>query len=87
MVSNFDAKIRKKAKYTRDSQDTNHAGRTDSGVACFLLTSRATHVFHHSFSPKLNTTRTLEVITRWEMFQPRSWGLSFDPGNEARAIL
>ena len=77
MVSNFDAKIRKKAKYARDSEDTHRAGSTDNGVARFRLISCETHVFHHAFSPKLDTTRTLEVITRWEMFQPRSRGLSF----------
>ena len=39
MVSNFDAKIRKEAKYTPDSEDTNHAGSTENGVAHLLLTS------------------------------------------------
>ena len=86
MVSNFDAKIRKKAKYARDSEDTHRAGSTDNSVARFRLMSCETHVFHHAFSPKLDTIRTLEAITRWEMFQPRSRGLSFDPGNEARTI-
>ena len=83
MVSNFDAKIRKKLKYTPDSEDKNHAGSTENGVAHFLLTSRATHVFHHSFSPKLARNNSTLGDAPTSLPGP----LSFDLSNEARTIL